>query len=187
MSILAPIFSQAGFSADDVQRIVAPFVLREYVRDDHFVRVGQVSRHLGFAETGMFQYYYPLDGEERTTYITPERSFVACLGSFLKEAPSIENIRALTDARMWLIEKQELRKVLDDVPAFKDYYIALLEWQIGCIDKSRHDLLVLTAEQRYQKLVDEEPELLQRIPLQYLASILGVTPRHLSRLRKAVR
>ncbi len=187
MNVLAPLFTHAGFTAADVERIVAPFAVKDYAKGDHFVRVGQVSRHLGFAESGVFQYYYPLDGEERTTYVTPERSFIASLGSFLKGIPSTENIRAITEARVWLIEKQELRRVLEEVPAFKDYYIGLLEWQIGCIDGSRHDLLVLTAEQRYQKLVDEEPELLQRIPLQYLASILGVTPRHLSRIRKTIR
>lgn len=120
-------------------------------------------------------------------YVTPERSFIASLTSFLKEVPSYENTRALTEARLWLIEKKELKCLLHDVPAFKDYYIGLLEWQVGCIDRSRHDLLVLTAEERYRKLVDDEPQLLQRIPLQYLASILGVTPRHLSRLRKNTR
>jgi hypothetical protein len=72
---------------------------------------------------------------------------------------------------------------MQDIPALKDFYIGLLEWQIGCIDNSRFDLITLNAEQRYQKLLEEEPELLQRIPLQYLASILGVTPRHLSRIR----
>lgn len=187
MDILAPVFAQAGFSPQDVQRIVAPFVPREYAKDDHFVRLGQVNMHLGFAESGVFQYYYPMDGEERTTYVTPERSFIASITSFLSETPSYENIRALTDARVWLIAKKDLKLLLEAVPAFKDYYIGLLEWQLGCIDRSRHDLLVLTAEERYQKLVNDEPQLLQRIPLQYLASILGVTPRHLSRLRKTVR
>ena len=186
MHVLAPLFTHAGFSAKDAERIVAPFTLKAYEKGDHFVRVGQVSKHLGFAESGMFQYYYPMDGEERTTYMTAERSFIASLGSFLKGIPSIEGIRAITDARVWLIEKKDLQLLLKDLPAFKDYYIGLLEWQIGCIDTSRHDLLVLTAEQRYQKLVDDEPGLLQRIPLQYLASILGVTPRHLSRIRKTI-
>ena len=71
MNVLAPIFTHAGFSAADVDRIVAPFTLKAYVKGDHFVRVGQVSKHLGFAESGVFQYYYPTDGEERTTYVIP--------------------------------------------------------------------------------------------------------------------
>lgn len=42
---------------------------------------------------------------------------------------------------------------------------------------------MLSAEQRYEKLLKDEPELLQQVPLQYIASMLGITPRHLSRLR----
>lgn len=187
MSLLPTLFGQAGFSPADVERIASSFRAKDYAKEDHFVRAGQVSLHLGFVESGLFQYYFPADGEERTTYVTAENTFLASVASFLNGTPSNEGIRALTPGRVWQIAKPELKKLLAELPAFKDYYIGLLEWQIGCIDKSRHELLVLTAEQRYQRLVNNEPELLQRIPLQYLASILGVTPRHLSRIRKNVR
>lgn len=187
MELIPAVFGKAGFSPSDVDRIARSFHPKDYAKEDHFVRAGQVSTHLGFVERGMFQYYFPSDGEERTTYVTAENTFLASVASFLNGTPSNEGIRALSTARVWQITKTELRKLLNDLPSFKDYYIGLLEWQIGCIDKSRHELLVLSAEERYQRLVDTEPELLQRIPLHYLASILGVTPRHLSRIRKLVR
>lgn len=187
MELIQHVFGSAGFSAADVARIAPSFAPKDYDKDDHFVRAGQVSTHLGFIEQGMFQYYFPADGEERTTYVTAENTFLASVASFLNGTPSNEGIRALTKGRVWQISKDSLRRLLEELPAFKDYYIGLLEWQIGCIDKSRHELLVLSAEERYHRLITTEPELLQRIPLQYLASILGVTPRHLSRIRKAVR
>lgn len=187
MDLIPALFGQAGFSSTDVERIAGAFKPKDYAKEDHFVQAGQVSMHLGFIEHGMFQYYFPADGEERTTYVTAENTFLASVASFLNGTPSNESIRALTKARVWQVTKDELRKLLDELPSFKNYYIGLLEWQIGCIDKSRHELLVLSAEERYHRLITTEPELLQRIPLQYLASILGVTPRHLSRIRKAVR
>jgi len=187
MELLPTLFGKAGFPPADVDRIARSFSPKEYAKEDHFVRAGQVSGHLGFIEHGMFQYYFPADGEERTTYVTAENTFLASVASFLNSTPSNEGIRALTPARVWQISKVELKKLLEDLPSFKNYYIGLLEWQIGCIDKSRHELLVLSSEERYQRLVDNEPELLQRIPLQYLASMVGVTPRHLSRIRKNVR
>jgi len=54
------------------------------------------------------------------------------------------------------------------------------------MDETRANLMILTAEERYALLLKEEPKLLQQIPLQYLASILGVTPRHLSRIRNNI-
>jgi hypothetical protein len=67
------------------------------------------------------------------------------------------------------------------------FYVGMLEWQMCCIDESRLDAIVLSPQERYLKMMEKEPELLQTIPLQYLASILGVTPRHLSRIRNNIR
>ena len=86
-----------------------------------------------------------------------------------------------------MISKTNLRSLVNALPAFKDFYIALLEQSICGIDESRHDLIVLTAEQRYTKLLQKEPHLLQQIPLQHLAFMLGITPRHLSRIRNSIR
>lgn len=62
----------------------------------------------------------------------------------------------------------------------------LTEKQICLIDDYRIDLLILTPEERYQKLLATEPSLLQEVPLDYLASFLGISSRHMSRIRKNV-
>ncbi|NOS91025.1 MAG: Crp/Fnr family transcriptional regulator, partial [Cyclobacteriaceae bacterium] len=49
------------------------------------------------------------------------------------------------------------------------------------------DSILLSAADRYEKMMAKEPLLIREIPLQYLASILGVTPRHLSRIRAKVK
>lgn len=113
-------------------------------------------------------------------------SFVASLLSLLKELPARENIRALTSCKLWVIEKKDLLALKNKNNAFKDFYVSLLEWQICCIDKAKFDLITMTAEQRYEKLLREEPTVLQQVPLQYIASMLAITPRHLSRLRAKV-
>jgi CRP-like cAMP-binding protein len=102
----------------------------------------------------------------------------------LSEAPARESIRALTDVKLWVIEKEDVIRLQKQIAQFKDFYIQLIEWQICCIDKAKFDLITLTAEQRYEKLLRDEPELLQLVPLQFIASMLGISPRHLSRLRK---
>jgi CRP/FNR family transcriptional regulator, anaerobic regulatory protein len=127
------------------------------------------------------------DGEEKTSYVSIENTWLASLLSFISQTPSLENIRAITDGSIFLISKANLKILIDEVPDFKDFYIGLLEASICGIDSSRQNLIFHTAEQRYEKLMKEEPFLLQQIPLQYLASMLGVTPRHLSRIRSNIR
>ena len=187
MENLIAYFAPYGFSETELAEIAGSFEKKVFSKGDYFVQEGKTSRQLGFVETGVFQYFFNRDGEEITTYVVGENGFVASLVSFFKETPARENIRALTDGILWLLSKDKLAALRRDIPAFREFYIGLLEWQIGCIDDSRLNLLILSAEERYQKMLNEEPHLLQQIPLQYLASILGVTPRHLSRIRKNIR
>lgn len=187
MEKLRTYFSAIGFSGDSLDKIVNAFTLQLYEKNDYVVEYGKISRHIGIVESGMFQYYVLKDGEERTSYVNIENTWFASLLSFIAEIPAMENVRAITKSGMFLLSKTNLKMLVNEVPGFKDFYIGLLEASICGIDASRHDLIVLTAEQRYEKMLKNEPKLIQQIPLQYLASMLGVTPRHLSRIRSNIR
>lgn len=176
-----------GFSGTDLEKILSAFSVKHYAKNELFVAYGKTSQYLGFVERGMFQYYVLKDGEEITSYISIENTFVSSLLSFISQTPAREYVRALTDAQLSVISRSALKSLAEEVPAFKDFYIRLLEGAICGIEDSRQDLIILNAEQRYEKLLREEPHLLQQIPLQYLASMLGVTPRHLSRIRNNIR
>lgn len=155
-------------------------------RGDFFVEEGKTSKYLAFISKGMFQYFYLKDGKEITTYVSGENTFLASVSSFYKQQPSKEYVRALVDAEIWQIHYNDLAILKKESEAFKVFYIAALEQVLAGIDESRSNLIILTAEERYAALLKEEPALLQQIPLQYLASILGVTPRHLSRIRNNI-
>jgi CRP-like cAMP-binding protein len=180
-------FETIGFAGDDLEKILNAFELQTFKKNDFIVEEGKTSRYIGFIETGMFQYYVIQDGEERTNYVSLENTFFASVLSFISEAPSLENVKALVDGSISMISKINLQMLLNEIPAFKDFYIGLLEATLCGIDASRYDLIVLTAEQRYEKMLTNEPHFLQQIPLQHLASMLGVTPRHLSRIRSNIR
>lgn len=187
METLISYFGKAGFNAEDSHKITSGFVLTVFKKGAFFIKEGEVAKQIGFVESGLWQYYSLTQKEEEcTTYISLPGTFVTSLSSYITETPARENIRNLTDSKLWLIEKQTVEWLKKEVSGFKDFYIQLLEWQVCCIDKAKMDLITLTAEQRYDKLLKEEPELLQQVPLQYLASMLGVTPRHLSRLRQKI-
>ena len=187
METLRSYFSNIGFQGDALTKILEAFSLETFEKNDFVVEYGKTCKHIGFVKSGMFQYYVLKDGEEKTHYVNIENTWFASLLSFISEAPALENIRALTEGSIYLINKPDLKKLVGEVPGFKDFYIGLLEISICGIDEDRHDLIVLTAAQRYEKMLKSEPHLLQHIPLQYLASMLGVTPRHLSRIRNNIR
>lgn len=187
MEKLQSYFERIGFRGDDLDKVVSAFQRQTFQKDDLVVIEGKTSRYIGIVEEGLFQYFVIKDGLEITSYVSVPNTWLASVMSFVSEKPSLENIRALTAGSIFLISRINLKKLVEDIPAFKNFYIALLEQSICGVDESRHDLIVLTADQRYAKLLQKEPHLLQQIPLQHLASVLGITPRHLSRIRAGIR
>lgn len=180
-------FQRIGFRDEALDAVVDAFVLQSFDKNDLVVMEGKTSKSIGLVASGMFQYYVNKDGEEITSYVSVTGTWLASVMSFVSEKPALENIRAIVPGSIFMISRTRLRQLVDAVPAFKNFYITLLEQAICGIDESRHDLIVLTAEQRYEKLLTREPHLLQQIPLQHLAAMLGITPRHLSRIRNSIR
>jgi CRP-like cAMP-binding protein len=187
MEKLEHYFRSLGFEGYDLKRIADSFSLQAFEKNDFVVEYGKTSKHIGFINNGLFQYYVLKDGEERTHYVNIENTWFASLLSFISETPALENVRALTNGSIYLISKPALKELVSELPGFNAFYIGLLEQSICGIDSSRFDLIVRTAEERYLKMLTSDPKLLQQIPLQYLASMLGVTPRHLSRIRNTIR
>ena len=187
MQKLQQYFESIGFAHEELEQVLNAFTVKQFKKNDFFIEEGKTSRHLGFVKSGLFQYFVIVDGNERTTYVSIENTFISSVLSFISEKPALESVRALTAGEVYLISKTALKKLANELPKFKDFYIGLLESAVCGIDSTRHDLIVLSAEQRYEKMLREEPHLLQHIPLQHLASMLGVTPRHLSRIRSTIR
>lgn len=187
MEQLGQYFQSVGFSGENLQEILDAFTLETFGKNDFIVAEGKTSRKIGIVKSGMLHYYTLKNGEEKTHYISVANTWFASLLSFISEKPSLENITALGPTSLYMIAKPDLKKLVENVPGFKVFYIGLLEISICGIDQDRHDLVVLTAEERYAKMLKNEPHLLRQIPLQYLASMLGVTPRHLSRIRRNIK
>ncbi|MBE7170181.1 MAG: Crp/Fnr family transcriptional regulator [Williamsia sp.] len=187
MEKLALYFSAKGISEEEAVQITAAFTYKKIGKGDYFVEEGKVSKYLAFIDRGLFQYFYLKDGKEITTYITGDNSFLLSVISFYRQKPSKEWIRALADSELWMIHYKDLEKLKSTNEAFRTFYIGALENLAVGMDETRSNLITLSAEERYAVLMREEAVLLQKIPLQYLASILGITPRHLSRIRNNFR
>ena len=187
MNKLESIFIKFGFTESEAIEISKSFVLKHYKSGSFFLQDGLIGDCLGFVENGIFQYYYNNDSDKLTTYIAFKGDFILSIQSFFAGKPSKENIKALIDSDVWVIKKSDLEKVNNSIIGFKDFYISILEQIMVCLDESRFNYITLKPEERYVKLIKEEPELIQQIPLKYLSTLIGVTPRHLSRIRKNFR
>ncbi|MFC4816127.1 MULTISPECIES: Crp/Fnr family transcriptional regulator [unclassified Flavobacterium] len=162
----------------------SPLLLK---KNDYLVKEGEICPYFCFVEEGILQHSILVEEEEKTTYLALKKTITSSLKSFLFEEISRKNIKALTDTRLMVINLHDFKILRDQNEEFHRFYYDLIEKQICLIDDYRIDLLTLTPEERYQKLLQNEPTLLKEIPLHYLASFLGISSRHMSRIRKNIK
>ena len=164
--------------------ILNRFEVLDVKKNTFIVHENQVCPYFCFVESGILQHAILVADEEKTTYLALRNSVTSSLNSFLNAVPSRKSIKALVDCRLWVVNLDTFNDLLTTNKAFQQFYYNLIERQIILIDEYRIDLLTLTPEERYKKLLATEPKLLQEVPLHYLASFLGISNRHMSRIRK---
>lgn len=95
-------------------------------------------------------------------------------------------MQALSPAELWVIKKSAIDKLAVESLVWTKYLKMIAEQQYLELEKRIFQLQKETALQRYTVLLRDQPEFVQQIPLQYLASYLGITQRHLSRIRSEI-
>lgn len=105
MQKLESYIQSVGFPPTEAEYIAVRFKQKLFVKNEHFVCEGRVALQLGYVESGQFQYYsITSQGDERTNYISMPHTFAASLLTYLTETPASENIRALMDSTLWVID-----------------------------------------------------------------------------------
>ncbi|WP_298901319.1 Crp/Fnr family transcriptional regulator [uncultured Psychroserpens sp.] len=171
---------------DGVSEISGVFQKISLKRNDFFVKEGEVCPYFCFIEAGVLQHSILVSGEEKTTYLAMTNSCTSALKSFINNEASRKSIKAISACELWVINLDGFNYLLENNTGFYKFYYNLIENQIYLIDDYRIDLLTLSPEERYKKLLSNDSKLLQQVPLHYLASFLGISDRHMSRIRKNI-
>ncbi|MGN7812812.1 Crp/Fnr family transcriptional regulator [Flavobacterium sp. 22076] len=115
-----------------------------------------------------------------------ERSFISDYLSFLNQKPSVIKVEALEDLTLWSIHHEDLKELYSRSQAGLRVGKAVSEMLYIQKQQQQIDLLTLTPQDRYLKLIESRPEIFQRTPLKIIASYLGLTAESLSRIRKRI-
>jgi CRP-like cAMP-binding protein len=146
---------------------------------------GKIPKYLYFVVSGFMRlFYYNNLGDEVTTHINCPPGFLTSYTNFINQTKSNENVECITECELLRIAKIDLDFLIRNSLAFKDFSIWVFQQSIAYNENRSKDLATLTAEQRYKKLIDNYPEIVHNVPLQYIASFLGMNPKSLSRIRK---
>lgn len=166
------------------------FECQKIKKNEFAIQIGDFEKYLYFIESGILRYWTKEVGtdldKEITFWFSFHGEFANSYFSLRQGQPSLINIQALTDCVIWKLEKTALTELYKtSLNINKIARIVLEDVLIRKISRET-SILGYSCEKRYRDLIARDKELIQNIPLKYIASYIGVTPQRLSQIRKKI-
>ena len=156
------------------------------VPKDHFLlREHAVSDYIYFIQTGVARIYYYKNDKEITEWIALEEQFFLSITSFFERRPSHLIIQTIEPSEVYGIHYNDLMVLADQYHDIERLLRKMVTRSLILSQKRMDSILFETAQQRYDRLLHSSARIIQRVPLSYIASFLGVTLETLSRIRSA--
>lgn len=171
---------------DELLTISSLFKPSEMNKGDYFLQSGQYCDQLSFIQSGLIRIFVMMDGKEVTQWISAKGNFVTDLAAFVFERPGRWNIQALTDTALFTISRSDYKHIEKLVPGWNILEKLFIARCFTMLEDRIFRHLSMTAEERYHFFFEQNKELFNQVPLQYIASMLGMTPETFSRIRKKI-
>lgn len=149
-----------------------------------FLQAGKINTHIGFLQKGLVRYFVWKDEEESTFEFTKEGEFIADYQSFDQKKPSIQNIQAVEDCELLVINYEDVQTIFNTTPHGNLIGRRIIEHRFDVMVNQLLSIYMQTHEERYQRFIEHYSDLTQRIPQYLIASYVGVKPPSLSRIRR---
>jgi len=170
---------------EDFDTILEKLTIKELRKKEHLVSAGETCNEIAFFEKGYFRFYhYSPAGVEITTDFRFAPHFITSYTSLITRKPSQVYVQAMESMVVWIIRYSDLMNLYNNHPRIERFGRIMAEQVAIESEKHLFSLLNFNAEERYNHLLKEYPDYIQNIPLQYLASFLGIKQETLSRVRQ---
>ena len=156
---------------------------KEFSKKEYLLKSGNYNHGIYFVISGAVGLFEQIEGKEMYENFFLEREFANELKSLTKQTLSTKNLIAITDTTSFYLSRKELLKLYEKSVSFERLGRKLLEHILSGQNEISYVLQSLKPEERYKYLENERPNLLNTIPLTYLASYLGLARETLSRIR----
>jgi len=174
-----------ALSQDDLAVIHSYFKEEKLNRNENFTESGEICNKLSIVKSGILRVYaLSEDGREITQWLSTKDFFVTELMGFFFNQPNRWTIQAFTEVELFTISKTDYIKLCQEFPKWIEIEKQFIIKCFAMMEDRIFSHLSMTAEERYNQYFEQHKELFNQVPLQYIASVLGMTPETFSRIRK---
>jgi len=162
---------------------------RKINKGDFFNMQRMVCNDLGLVVKGIFRIYYhdPKTEEDKNLFFFSENQFVVSFRSFISQSPCWYFIEAMEDSEIVFISYRDLNALYEANPGWAKFGRLLAELFFAYAQSRTEEFMFFSHEERYLRLLEEHPNIVDRIPAYHIASFLGITNPSLSRIRKRIK
>ena len=143
----------------------------------------RVCNHIFFITKGVARIFYYKHDREVTEWLALDNSMFFSIRSFFERVPTHLIIQLLEDSELLAIHHDELIRLCDRYHEVEKLFRRIITGSLLLSQIRMESIQFETAQQRYERLIRDRPDIVQRVPLGYIASYLGITQETLSRIR----
>ncbi|WP_293303987.1 Crp/Fnr family transcriptional regulator [Pedobacter sp. UBA5917] len=178
----------ASLTDQDITESLPLWKPRKIAKGDYFNMQSMVCNDLGLVVKGIFRIFYrdPEGGEEKNLFFFSENQFVVSFRSFISRNPCWYFIEAMEDSEIIFISYRDLNALYERNLNWGKFGRLLAETFFAYAQSRTEEFIFFSHEQRFLRLLEEHPNIVERIPAYHISSFLGITNPSLSRIRKRI-
>jgi len=173
-----------AFTDEEFALLLSSFKFKTISKKDYYLRAGELCKSKAYLNKGCARNFV-LDeqGHERILFFAFEDWWLGDFDSYYSGKPGTNYIQMLEDSELLVISKENFQKAEQEISKLKQWYSFKMLRSASASRNKIEEMKTLSAEERYLKLIEKQPHIFQRIPLQHIASYLNIEPQSLSRMR----
>ncbi len=184
---LTRVFNKQMFSKEEQELIIPKFKRITFDKNDYLLREGKTAQQYWFVESGFIRSFaIDTEGRDISTDFYTAGDIVIDWPSFFLRSPTRENIQALSACICWQLDYETFQVLFHSIDTFREQGRTRLVSSYFALKNHSISMISDQAKDRYKKLLQEKPQIIQNVSLKQIATYLGITDTSLSRIRKEI-